>query len=94
MEHTLGPWRQVGHTIWAGKPNSTNGPIAEASGSTAEEVEANARLIAAAPALLSALDWALSALDRGDGVLEYTGDASDGEAARAAILAAKGEAND
>ena len=59
MEHTPGPWRQVGHTIWAGEPNTTNGPIAEASGTTSEEVEANARLIAAAPELLSACEEAL-----------------------------------
>ncbi len=35
--------------------------------------------------LTAALRWALSALDRGDGVLEYTGDISDGEAAQAVL---------
>ena len=55
-KHTPGPWRQVRHTVWAGPPNTANGPIAETSGCTFDEGEANARLIAAAPTLLEALE--------------------------------------
>ncbi len=55
MEHTPGPWRQVKHTVWAGRPNTTNGPIAEVSGRTIDEGEANARLITAAPEMESLL---------------------------------------
>ncbi len=94
MTHTPGPWTVDGDDIYA------SGLIVAQASFRLEQCAANARLIAAAPDLLAALEG-LEALENTIGSCKecYTctghetpaGDAS--EQARAAIAAAKGEAN-
>ena len=92
MEHTKGPWKSGGGTIYAPWPERDGDRIIADllthhgdNGLTNDEVTANAKLIAASPDMLEALEGMLQA---------YEGDAGDTDSpacikARAAIEAAR-----
>lgn len=76
MEHTPGPWQELGTAIWAGADGTLLVAQAKEKAArrrpTRKEADANARLIASAPELLEALKLFVAAVEQGHDAMLVT----------------------